>query len=189
MNSNADETDPTPSPRRRRRRSSKDATPGSEPKSEKKPQPKKKAQPGPAVVGAAGMLQVRFYGEKPGDFQEISRWWSSGVGSGMFQETILPPLGVVVESYGTRIAALWCYECLGIGVAFLAFACTRPGLSASQALPALFMGETTIASVLKARGRPSLLVAHVRPGVAQQMRRIGYAPAADNLMLLVKRIG
>lgn len=44
----------------------------------------------------------------------------------------VPPLGVVVELDGVPSLALWCYECVGIDVAFLELPLSRAGLSRQQ---------------------------------------------------------
>lgn len=132
-------------------------------------------------------MTARLYGEKPGDWQVVSSWWE-GRGNHIFAETVLPPLGVLVEKAGEPIAAAWCYESFGIGVAFLEFPCTKPGLSPFVSAAALAKAEATIASVLQQRGRHKLLIGHTRPHIAAAMQRIGYVKAAENLVTVMRRI-
>lgn len=68
----------------------------------------------------------------PDDMPTAEAWWSRRHDSAFPAET-LPPLGVVVEDRRGPSAMLWCYECFGVGVAFLEFSITRPGLSLKEA--------------------------------------------------------
>ncbi len=94
------------------------------------------------------LLQVRIYGEKLGDYQLVNSWWNARHGESM-HEGLFPPLGVIVESDGEAVAALWCYEAYGIGVCHLENPVTRPGLSFGEARRA--MGFAIEACVLTAK--------------------------------------
>jgi hypothetical protein len=131
-------------------------------------------------------LQGRLYGEKAGDWQEVSSWWEGR--GGMFAETILPPLGVIVERGGERLAAMWCYESFGIGVAFLEFPCTKPGLPPGLAARALAWAENAIVTILRAGGEHKIVMAHTRPNIAKSMRRLGYCIAAEGMTTVLRRI-
>jgi hypothetical protein len=77
----------------------------------------------------AGM-SVRYYA--PQDYAAVSSWWEERHAEQLPHAT-LPPLGVVVELNGEMQAALWVYECYGVGVAYLEWPVTRPGLSGGEA--------------------------------------------------------
>ncbi len=131
-------------------------------------------------------LTVREYGTRAGDYQEILSWWN-GRGE-PFAETILPPLGVVVEQEGERLAALWCYETHGIGVAFLEFPCTRPGIPPGLAWRALSWAENAIVSILRRRGEHKLIRAFAQSRHARAMRRLGYQEVGFGYTSIMRRI-
>lgn len=131
-------------------------------------------------------LTVRQYGLHAGDWQTVSAWWDRT--GGVFAETILPPLGVIVEYQGEPVAALWCYESYGIGVAFLEFPCTRPGIPPGLAWRALAWAEHAITSVLRSRGEHKLVRAFAKPRHAQAMKRLGYTVDTLHLTSVLKRI-
>jgi hypothetical protein len=131
-------------------------------------------------------LQGRLYGEKAGDWQEVSSWWQ-GRGE-MFAETILPPLGVVVEQAGEMIAALWCYESFGIGVAFLEFPCTKPGIPPGLAFRGLAWAEHAIITILRSKGGHKLVRAFAQPRHAVAMRRMGYQQDRESCIGFMRRI-
>ena len=78
----------------------------------------------------ADALTSRAFG--PGDMAMAAAWWGHRHPS-PFPAGGLPPLGVVVEDKDGPACMLWCYECYGVGVAFLEFLITRPALSVKQA--------------------------------------------------------
>lgn len=63
----------------------------------------------------------------------LAEWWIAHDSLGSFPQAILPPLGVLVCDGSGPAAALWCYECFGVGVAFLEFPVSRPGMGFRQA--------------------------------------------------------
>jgi hypothetical protein len=84
-----------------------------------------------------GALRARFYEQD--DLPLLQAWWSSRHGEDL-PVALLPPLGVVVEDAGGEaIGMLWCYESYGVGVAWLEYPVTRPGLTLKQAWAVLAM--------------------------------------------------
>ena len=75
-------------------------------------------------------LTVREFA--PDDIPLLEQWWGQRH-SDPFPLALLPPLGVVIEDDAGPAGMLWCYECFGVGVGFLEFPVTRPGLSLRQA--------------------------------------------------------
>ena len=118
-------------------------------------------------------LQVRLYGEKIGDYQLVSAWWQARHHEPL-AETILPPLGVIVEQAGEPVAALWCYECFGIGVAFLEHPVTRPNMGLSSAKAALRLAVEACVTVAKGHGDVSLFKCYTIPGLAHVLPRLGF---------------
>ena len=62
----------------------------------------------------------------------IQEWWGHRHRGG-FPLALLPPLGVVVLDEGHPSGMIFCYECYGVGVGFLEFAVTRPGMGLRKA--------------------------------------------------------
>ena len=76
-------------------------------------------------------LRARFYEQD--DLPLLQEWWVSRHSEDP-PVGLLPPLGVVVEdASGEAIGMLWCYESYGVGVAWLEYPVTRPGLTMKQA--------------------------------------------------------
>ncbi len=77
-------------------------------------------------------LKLRAYGLGLGDWQTVSGWHEARHGEPL-PETILPPLGIIVEDSAGPVAALFAGQYVGIGIAVADFFLTRPGLSLSAA--------------------------------------------------------
>jgi hypothetical protein len=142
-----------------------------------------------AEMARTDVLQVRPYASKAGDFQTVSGWGKARGNKGVFAETLLPPLGLIVELNDEPVAALWCYESYGIGVAFLEWACTKPGIGPVLATRALSMAEETIADILKRRGNHGLLIAHTIRSIARVLERYGgYKRASEGMITMMRRV-
>ena len=118
-------------------------------------------------------LQARLYGEKLGDYQVVSGWWEDRHGEPL-AETILPPLGVIIEDGQGPCAALWCYECFGVGVCFLEFPISRPKLSFGSAMQAFEMAVEGCIRVAKLHGDFSIFQGYTLPAIARALRSIGF---------------
>ena len=68
----------------------------------------------------------------PEDLPEFEAWWAARH-VGALPAGLLPPLGVVVEDEKGPAGMLWCYECYEVGVAWLEYPVTRPGLNVRRA--------------------------------------------------------
>ena len=104
-----------------------------------------------APVAKTPLLKVRIYGERLGDYQLVDSWWFTRHNEHL-HEGLLPPLGIVVESDGQAVAALWCYEAYGIGVCHLENPVTRPGLSFGEARRAMGWAIEACVTCAKAHG-------------------------------------
>lgn len=118
-------------------------------------------------------LQARLYGEAVGDYQLVSGWWESRH-SEPLAETILPPLGVIVEDGQGPCAAVWCYECFGVGVCFLEFPIARPGMHFNESLRAFEMAIEGCIRIAKQHGDFSLFQGYTLPAIARALRSIGF---------------
>lgn len=118
-------------------------------------------------------LQVRLYGEKVGDYQLVNEWWTARHEEAL-PETVLPPLGVIVELEDKPLGALWCYECFGVGVGFLEYPITRPNLSLAQAKAVMRLAVGACITVAKGHGDFSLFKCYASPAVAHVLPRLGF---------------
>lgn len=118
-------------------------------------------------------LQVRLYGEGLGDYQTVNEWWTARHGHDL-AETILPPLGIMVTQNGEPLGAVWCYECFGIGVCFLEFPITKPGLKMGEAKAVISMAIDGAVAVAKAHGDFSIFRCHTIPAIARILPGMGF---------------
>ena len=120
-------------------------------------------------------LTVRLY--TPDDAAMVAEWWNWRHSS-PFPEAILPPLGVIVCDESGPMAALWCYECYGIGVAMLEGAIARPMLSLAHSTEAFKLAvKACIALAGKSVEPPAefkLFRAFTIPSIARILRQMGF---------------
>lgn len=120
-------------------------------------------------------LTARIYGLRAGDFQRVNEWWRRRNNDDL-PETLLPPLGVIVERKGEPVGALWCYESYGIGVAFLEWPCTAPGLGPSEALKVMGCAVNACVHLAKTHGDYSVFRCSTLPGIARVLPKLGFVP-------------
>ena len=118
---------------------------------------------------------ARLYGEKLGDYQLVSSWWRRHNADDL-PETMLPPVGVIVEECGTPLGALWCYESFGIGVCFLEWPCTAPGLGPSKSLAVMKEAIDACIVAAKAHGSFSVFRCSTLPAIARLLPKLGFVP-------------
>ncbi len=114
-----------------------------------------------------------MYGERLGDYQLISGWWQARHGSPLM-ETLLPPLGIIVERSGAPLGALWCYECIGIGVCFLEYPVTRPGMALVEARAVMSLAIEACIAAAKAHGDYSLFRCSTLPAIGRMLGSLGW---------------
>jgi hypothetical protein len=131
-------------------------------------------------------LQARIYGEKIGDYQTVSSWWEARHGVPLM-ETLLPPLGIIVEDEKGPCAALWCYECFGVGVCFLEFAISRPGQSVRRTKVAMAMAVEACVRVAKTHGDFSYFKCFTTTMLANHIESLGFTPLGEPLKPLATR--
>lgn len=132
-------------------------------------------------------LSVRAYDAD--DLLMICRWWSEHEGCPM-PRVPLPPLGVVVMDECGPVAALWCWETYGSGVAWIELPITRPGLSYSDAATALAFAVLALTKLAGKGYEPEASFNHFRvccpPAYARNLKRLGFveSPQRANLLLV-----
>jgi len=132
-------------------------------------------------------LTIRQYGEGVGDFQMVSGWLKGHDEEDRFTEVFLPPVGVIVEDAGEPVAVCWMYLAAGIGVGFIEWPITRPGLGLKRAKAALGAAFGALELIAKQHDY-SLLVATTSKPLAHAMERFFDFQPVANRVQLIKRI-
>ncbi|CAB4163484.1 hypothetical protein UFOVP813_25 [uncultured Caudovirales phage] len=130
---------------------------------------------------AEPILEARLYGTKTGDYQLVSHWWSQRRGEPL-AETVLPPIGVMVERDGSPVCAIWCYECFGIGVAFIENPVSRPGLTIQETKAFFKVAIDACIALAKSHGDFSLFKTYACPRVSLVMPSLGFTQCTDDSM-------
>jgi hypothetical protein len=125
-------------------------------------------------------IHLRTYGVKTGDYQMVDAWWRARHRSA-FPENLIPPLGVVAERDGKPLAALWAYQSAGIGVAFLEYAVTAPGLSLMESRAALGRSLLGIEAILRKDGYSVARCVCAR-AMARALRAFGFTGENGNMI-------
>ena len=128
---------------------------------------------------------VRPYGEGLGDYQRLCAWREAHEVPAL-QETIIPPLSVFAVLDGEPVAFASCYQSYGIGVCFLDWLTTRPGLDAAHAREALRHVINGIAECTKATH--ALMMGHCTQLIAREAGKLGFVIGNENHLRVLKRI-
>lgn len=118
------------------------------------------------------MVEARIY---TADDLTMLAQWAEYHGRAL-QTNMLPPLGVIVERDGKPEAALFVYLSVGIGVAFLEHAITRPLLKPRQARESLIHATNAIIAAASEQGDGyRAFVAYTVPAIARTLKRNGWS--------------
>jgi len=131
-------------------------------------------------------LKARLYGEQIGDYQTVSGWWEARHGRPLI-ETLLPPLGIIIEDAAGPVAALWCYQSVGIGVCFLEFPVARPFLSLQKSIEALRFAVEACIQIAKAQGDYSLFRCYTLPGIGRVLKSMGFVGGEQGWVQMTMR--
>lgn len=123
-------------------------------------------------------LTVRPYSAEA-DFPLVNDWWQARHGAmADLPQAMLPPLGVIVEDSAGPLFALWCYESAGVGVAFIEWPVSRPGLTVAQTREAFQRAvESIILTAGKCWNPPgdyNVFRANVCPAVFRSIKEMGF---------------
>jgi len=113
---------------------------------------------------------VRAY--RAEDLALVSAWWQAH-GQGEFSARLLPPVGVVAERDGAPAAACWLYLAAGIGVCWLEYPVSRPGLGLGEAKAAFADVVAALEDVARAHDY-GVMIAHTLAPIARVMRGLGF---------------
>jgi hypothetical protein len=128
------------------------------------------------------LYQVREYGSKVGDYQLVAEWRKAH--GAEFPETLLPPSGVIVERDGEPVAAAWMYMAVGIGVAFLDFISTAPGMTPGQSSEAIGHALAVLKRIAKDNNY-GVLIGYTFPAIARCAEAHGFSTVADRVVQVV----
>ena len=132
--------------------------------------------------GMPPLLQVHDYFTWPDRFDLVNHWWNWHGMPGLFSETTLPKLAVIVTSDGAPVCFLACDQSNSIGKATLESAVTAPGLSAGEARRALQFAEAAIFSVI--RPHYGLAQTFTSPAIARTLERDGWTRIGETVHLI-----
>jgi hypothetical protein len=80
------------------------------------------------------------------DLPTVAEWYWTHNG-GTLPRTLLPPVGVVVESNGEMVAACWLYMAVGVGVCFIEYPVSKPGMSMREVREAFSLLLATLQEI------------------------------------------
>lgn len=115
--------------------------------------------------------KVRPYGEAVGDYQMVSGWRKAHDSPPM-PETLVPPLAIISELDGEPMAFAACYQSYGVGVCFMDWFTSRPGLSLKMANEAI--GHVIGAMKECTKATHGLAIGYGSPVIARATKRWGF---------------
>lgn len=118
-------------------------------------------------------LTARVYGLGLGDYQLVNEWWKRHHRHDL-PETLLPPLGVIVERNSEPVGALWCYESFGVGVCFLEWPCSAPGLGVKEAARVFGFAVEACIALAKTHGDFAIFRCSTIPAIARVLPSLGF---------------
>jgi hypothetical protein len=117
------------------------------------------------------LYQIRVYGQ-PDDGQLISSW-RQGHGMDASPLSILPPTGFFVERDGEPVCVAFLYLSVGIGVAFMEWVISKPGMTYKESAAAF----RVLLDFLKLHAASldyGVIISHTSPGGGEFLRRCGF---------------
>ena len=131
-------------------------------------------------------LGIRRYGTEVGDYQMVDGWCRAH-GRGMFPETLLPAVGIIVDLDEEPAAALWLYMDNSIGVCWLDCAVTRPGLTVAESRQCLCEAAGFLMDEAASIGYGACFC-FVPESIARFMGNVGFRKTAEGLVMMQRRI-
>jgi|GEM_PF-2154581 len=118
------------------------------------------------------MYQIRPVDKSAGDLSLISEWWSTHE-KGRLPLELLPPTGFFVLKDDQPVAVVFLYLSVGVGVAFLEWAVSKPELSLKEARQAfdVLMDFTKVYLTDLDYG---VIWANTLPGIARALKQHGF---------------
>lgn len=121
-------------------------------------------------------IEARIY--TPEDLPMLRQW--AEFHGRKLNEEVLPPLGVIVSRGGKPEAALFVYLSVGVGVAFLEHAMTRPMLTPRKARESLMHATSAVVAAARDQGDGyNVFIAYTVPAIARTLERNGWTPTGQ----------
>jgi hypothetical protein len=117
------------------------------------------------------LWQVREY-DAARDAAMVEDWWSHH-NDNPFPSDLLPPAGAIIECDGVPYAACWLYMAVGVGVCWLEWPVSAPGLSLRQSREAFTQLVDAMALLARSHNYP-LMIANTLPPIARIMKGMGF---------------
>lgn len=118
-------------------------------------------------------LTLRHYGTKVGDYQMVGSWYSARHEK-PWNETLVPPLGVICEYRGTAVLAVFSVQALGIGMAIMDSVISKPLVHTRVLWEAFRLALKGTEKVLSDEGYGLLRCFPDSPVLARLARRFGF---------------
>lgn len=131
------------------------------------------------------LWQVREY-DAAQDAQMVSAWWRAH-GQGAFPFQMLPPCGIVAEIGGKPVAAIWMYMAVGVGICWLEWPVSLPGLSLAESKEA-FTQLVEAMDMVAASHNYGLMMAHTLPPIARIMKGLGFSAENRTKITIVRKV-
>lgn len=107
------------------------------------------------------------------DWPLVSSWWDSHSHGSVLHEQLLPPLGIIVEHDSIPVCGCFLYMAASIGVCWLEYPVSRPGLKLHEAKEAFHMAVQALEKCAKENDY-GIMFAHTLPAIAHVMRSFGF---------------
>jgi len=117
--------------------------------------------------------------------KELARSWWYAHSEEEFPENLLPPVGVMIECDGQPVAACWLYMAVGVGVCWLEFPVSLPGLSLPRIRGAFAYAVKTLEAVALAHDY-GVMMAHTLPPIARTLRGLGFRAEERHKVTMAK---
>jgi hypothetical protein len=121
------------------------------------------------------------------DFALVSSWWDMHAHGSALVEALLPPVGVVVEHEGNPICACWLYMAVNVGVCWLEYPVSKPGLTLHEAKDAFHLAIQTLEKAAKDMDY-NVMMAHTLPSIARTMRAFGFHAENRKKVTVLKKL-
>jgi hypothetical protein len=122
------------------------------------------------------------------DWALVSTWWDAHAHGSALGEALLPPTGIVVEHEGEPLCACWLYLAVNIGVCWLEYPVSKPGLKLHEAREAFHLAIQALEKIARALDY-RIMLAHTLPGIARVMRSFGFHAESRRKVSVSKHLG
>ncbi len=103
------------------------------------------------------------------DLVLIDSWWK-GHRSERFPSELLPPVGVIALADGEPVAACWLYMAVNVGVCWIEYPISKPGLGIKKSAAAFDVLVRILTEIAKTHDY-HVMIANTMPGIARFLER------------------